>query len=121
MAVNALCEAFGVDYRMKLSIPTGAARQVTATAIATSYDPRIDTARFKNYRIELPDSSEASTEEISMEEWLGQTSSEVTEKSTSSEEAAFASHFASHFESHFASHFESLRNNYPLRPEVPEK
>ena len=119
MAVNALCEAFGVDYRMKLSIPTGAARQVTATAIATSYDPRIDTARLKNYSIELPDSSEASTEKISMEEtsaeklttsdeWLGQTSSEVAEKSTASEEATFASHF------------ESLRNNYPLRPEVPE-
>ena len=116
MAVNALCEAFGVDYRMKLSIPTGAAHQVTATAIATSYDPRIDTARLKNYRIELPDSSEASTRQISSEEWLRQTSSEVTEKSPSSEEAAFASYF----ETHFASHFESLRNNYPLRPEVPE-
>ena len=127
MAVNALCEAFGVDYRMKLSIPTGAARQVTATAIATSYDPRIDTARLKNYRIELPDSSETSTGKISMdetsaekltssEEWLRQTSSEVAEKATSSDEEAFASHF----ETHFASHFESLRNNYPLRPEVPE-
>lgn len=128
MAVNALCEAFGVDYRMKLSIPTGAARQVTATAIATSYDPRIDTARLKNYRIELPDSSEASTGQASSdetsaenlttsEEWLRQISSEVTEKSTSSDEEAFASNFASHF----ASHFESLRNNYPLRSEVPEK
>lgn len=146
MAVNALCEAFGVDYRMKLSIPTGAARQVTATAIASSYDPRIDTARLKNYRIELPDSSEASTGKISMvetsaekltpldeasslkstsmDERFGQISSEVTEKSTSLDEEAFASHFASHFASrlasHFASHFESLRNNYPLRPEVPE-
>lgn len=136
MAVNALCEAFGVDYRMKLSIPTGAARQVTATAIATSYDPRIDTARLQNYRIELPDSSETSTGEISMEETSAekltpldersgetsmderfrQISSEVTEKSTSLDEEAFASRFASHF----ASHFESLRNNYPLRPEVPE-
>ena len=120
MAVNALCEAFGVDYRMKLSIPTGAARQVTATAITTSYDPRIDTARLKNYRIELPDSSEASTGEISMEETSAEklTTSEERFGETSTGQASLNE---TAFESHFASHFESLRNNYPLRPEVPEK
>ena len=44
MAVNALCEYFGVDYRMVAEgVPAGAAEYVTAEASAQSYNPLDDT------------------------------------------------------------------------------
>lgn len=48
MAVNALCEFFGTDYRMDAGVPAGAAEKVTARAIAESYNPMIDTVALKN-------------------------------------------------------------------------
>lgn len=44
MAVNALCNYFGIDYRMTPDIPAGAVENVTADAVARSYDPLEDTA-----------------------------------------------------------------------------
>lgn len=44
MAVNALCNYFGIDYRMTPDIPAGAVENVTADAVARSYDPFEDTA-----------------------------------------------------------------------------
>lgn len=84
MAVNALCATFGIDYRMTPSIPSGAARLVTATAIAASYNPLLDTANLR--------------------------------------QPTMTEHIATHFDpEQFARHFETLRNTYPLRPEVPEE
>lgn len=47
MAVNALCEYFGIDYRMTADIPAGAAEHVTADAIRQSYNPLADTAALR--------------------------------------------------------------------------
>lgn len=100
MAVNALCEAFGVDYRMTPSIPSGAARHITAATIVASYDPRIDTARLKNYRIGLPSSSDKSvfggqTSSETPSSSPGQTSSEETTPRTSLEEASLKGQISS--------------------------
>lgn len=47
MAVNAICEHFGVPYRFMPPIPDGAAEHITPEAIISSYDPAADTAALR--------------------------------------------------------------------------
>lgn len=47
MVINAICEAYGIGYRMRPHIPAGAAERVTAAAIVMSYDPLRDTAMLR--------------------------------------------------------------------------
>lgn len=48
MVVNALCRHFGIERRMEMSVPEGAADFVTAEAIARSYDPMADTEALRS-------------------------------------------------------------------------
>lgn len=49
MAVNALCEFFNLDYRMRPDIPAGAASVVTPESIMHSYNPMDDTVNLRKY------------------------------------------------------------------------